>query len=237
MEVAGIDGMAAELEPFRLAPAGLAAKEREVAGLEALVAELSRERDALSFHLSRADVDGDTVIALEEELEWLREEIRREGRRLRVYSTALEAMGEAREAMLSGAVPALEESIGAALRELTGGRYDTVEVSESDLGISVYSQEKGGMVPADDLLSTLSRGTACQLYLAARLSLAVLLAGGREPPLILDDPFSHFDEDRLRRAWALLEEFSKDRQVLVLTCTGRYDRLAGPGVNVIDIGG
>lgn len=236
MEIAGIDGRLAELEPFRLAPEGLAAHERELPELEARVEELASEREALAFHLSRVLVDVDGVLALDEELAWVEEEEARERRRLRVCSIALEAMGQAREVMLSAAVPALEESLGRTLSALTAGRYDTVAVGESDLGLSVFSPERGGMIPAGEILATLSRGTACQLYLAARLGLVDLLAGGCSPPLIFDDSFSHFDDDRLRRAWEMLLEISRARQVLLLTCTGRYDALAGPGVNIIDLG-
>jgi len=95
---------------------------------------------------------------------------------------------------------------------------------------------KGDMIPADEVLATLSKGTASQLYLAARLELVDLLSGGHKPPLIFDDSFSYFDVRRLGALWDVLLEVARDQQVLVLTCTDRYDNLAGPDVNVIDLG-
>ncbi len=92
------------------------------------------------------------------------------------------------------------------------------------------------MVPAEDLLSSLSKGTASQLYLAARLELVELLSGERKPPLIFDDSFSYFDDRRLEQLWTVLVGVARDQQVIVLTCTDRYDGLVGSGVKVIDLG-
>jgi uncharacterized protein YhaN len=111
-----------------------------------------------------------------------------------------------------------------------------VEVSESDLGISVYSREKGDMIPADEILSTLSKGTVSQLYLASRLRLVELLSEGRRPPLVFDDSFSYFDDERLRLLWEFLVDTASEQQVIMLTCTDRYDDLVNPEVNVIELG-
>jgi len=50
----------------------------------------------------------------------------------------------------------------------------------------------------------------------------------RRPPLILDDPFVTFDPDRAERALRLLKEVAAEHgfQVLLLTCSERYDALA-----------
>ncbi len=50
----------------------------------------------------------------------------------------------------------------------------------------------------------------------------------RRPPIILDDPFVTFDDDRARRALELLKEVATEQgfQVLLLTCSDRFDALA-----------
>ena len=63
----------------------------------------------------------------------------------------------------------------------------------------------------------LSYGTEEQLLLAARLTLAELLAGELRPPLLLDEPFGAFDEGRLRAAMELLLSIAQERQVIVFT--------------------
>ncbi len=232
--VAACDDELAELAAFRLSPGELEAAVREHRTLLAELDELETERDGLVFHLAKTASDPEDALKIEEVVSWLWEAEKTARRRLRVVALAGDAMREASEEMLASSVPVLAGGVGRTFSRLTGGRYDTVEVREGDLSMSVYSPEKGEMIPAGELLSTLSKGTASQLYLSARLELVGLLSAGRRPPLIFDDSFSYFDDARLEALWAELEEVAREQQVLLFTCTDRYDRLAG-GVNVIDL--
>ncbi len=224
------------LKPFLIEPERLGVLTRERDGLAQTVAELRKERDGLAFHLVHSGTDPEEAARIEEEVSWLWEAEQAARRRLRVYTMARDAMQETARSLLSSAVPVLSESVGRTFSALSGGRYDTVEVSESDLALSVYSRDRGDFIPADELLASLSKGTASQLYLAARLELVELLSEGRKPPLIFDDSFSYFDDERLELLWDVLVDVSRDQQVIVLTCTDRYDRFAASGVNVVDLG-
>ena len=236
LDAASCEERLADLEQFHLAPEELRSLSREREALSGDVEAMRKERDALAFHLIRTATEFEEATRLEEELAWLWESEQATRRRLRVHTIARDGMQETAEKLLSSAVPVLSESVGRTISRLTGGRYDTVDVRESDLALSVFSPEKGDMIPADEVLATLSKGTASQLYLAARLELVDLLSGGHKPPLIFDDSFSYFDVRRLGALWDVLLEVARDQQVLVLTCTDRYDNLAGPDVNVIDLG-
>lgn len=235
IDVSAIEGRLDRLRASRLDPVRLESVEREAASLEEEVRQLEKEREGLSFHLEEAGADPEESVAVEERVAWLWDQEQAARKRLRVSSMALDAMTRARELLLASAVPVLSESVARTFSELTGRRYDRVDVQESDLGISVFSSEKGEYIEADDILSTLSKGTVSQLYLSARLQLVDILSGGAMPPLIFDDSFTYFDEDRLERLWLALNRAARDRQVLVLTCTSRYDALAGPETNVIDL--
>jgi len=236
LEAAAYETEARELEPFRVEAGELDRLTRLVGSLEEEVADLDKERQGLSFHLEHSYTDPEEAIELEENVSWLSEEENRARRRLRINTLALEAMNKTKESLLSPAVPLLAKSVGETLSSLTSGRYDTVEVSESDLGISVYSKEKVGMISTEEILSTLSKGTVSQLYLASRLRLVELLSEGRRPPLVFDDSFSYFDDERLRLLWRFLLDTAGGQQVILLTCTDRYDDLVGPDVNVIELG-
>jgi hypothetical protein len=105
-------------------------------------------------------------------------------------------------------------------------------VDEETLAISVWSGEREGWVDA----RTLSEGTLDQVYMAARLALVRLLTQERRPPLVLDDPFVTFDDERAVRALRVLRELSAEHQVIYLTASSRYDAAAdavvvlpGPG--------
>lgn len=232
--VAACDEELADLAAYRLAPDELEAAVREHGSLVPEIDDLETERDGLAFHLVKTASDPEDALKIEEVVSWLWEAEQSARRRLRVVTMAHDAMCQASEEMLASSVPVLARGVGATFSRLTGGRYELVEVRESDLAISVYSPEKRQMIPAEELMATLSKGTASQLYLSARLELVELLSGGHKPPLIFDDSFSYFDDTRIEALWRVLEGVAREQQVLVFTCTNRYDELAD-NVKVIDL--
>jgi uncharacterized protein YhaN len=65
-----------------------------------------------------------------------------------------------------------------------------------------------------------------QLYLCARLGIVRQVTQPASPPLIFDDPFVTFDDERALRAVELLRAASGELQVIYLTTSDRYDDLA-----------
>lgn len=62
----------------------------------------------------------------------------------------------------------------------------------------------------------LSHGQAHLVGLAIRLGAADFLAGdGPAPPLLVEDPFVHLDDEHAERVWNLLQQVSVHRQVIV----------------------
>jgi uncharacterized protein YhaN len=64
----------------------------------------------------------------------------------------------------------------------------------------------------------LSRGTAEQMYLALRLSLAGTMNSKVNIPLLFDDILVNFDQERMMAALSLLQEISSTRQIVMMTC-------------------
>ena len=65
----------------------------------------------------------------------------------------------------------------------------------------------------------MSRGTREQLYLAMRFGLIQEYETRSEPlPVVMDDVFVNFDDDRRDNVIEILKEFSKERQVIILSC-------------------
>ena len=63
-----------------------------------------------------------------------------------------------------------------------------------------------------------SRGTRDLYAFAVRLALSDALYVGELPPILLDDPFTAFDDEKLKRALGLLGRIAKERQVIYFTC-------------------
>jgi uncharacterized protein YhaN len=87
----------------------------------------------------------------------------------------------------------------------------------------------------DDLLST---GGRSLLNLTFRLA-TINVEAKRLPvllPVILDDPFVHLDDTRRAAAFAMLNEFSTEHQILYFTCHKQHAQMAeAAGANRVDL--
>ena len=133
---------------------------------------------------------------------------------------ALEAIRIAREELQEAArlahrnfAPQLQRALQRSLPLFTANRYREVMIGD-DLSISVIAPETGSQVPAD----CLSYGTQDQIYLVQRLEIArMLIPSAGSVPLLLDEPFAEFDEDRERSAVRLLCREAEERQIVVFS--------------------
>jgi uncharacterized protein YhaN len=136
-----------------------------------------------------------------------------------VYDLTGKMLDMASKQTLSKAANLLEDEISNYIALLTDERYNQVTLSETSLAIRTFSQLKNDW----DDVSDLSRGTQDQFYICARLALAKLITEGKAPPILLDDPFINFHPKRLRKMITLLQNISKDTQILLFTCSDSYD--------------
>lgn len=182
------------------------------------------EEDQAQGRVDSNAVDAEQVAASAEGLLVARERQAELTRRAAIYEATLAAILSAEEATMKTAARFLEERMGPDIAAITEGRYGEIQVDETNLAFRVRSPERGDFVGLD----ALSRGTADQLYLTARLGLVRLITMDRRPPLVLDDPFVTFDVARSDRALRLVKDLAATQgfQVLYLTCTDRHDALA-----------
>ncbi len=152
---------------------------------------------------------------------WLVEwEVRRD--RAVQFKTAVETAREVLEAISHEAyaewADVLNERASETLAHLAPG-YDDLRFDES-LSFSVRETARRERRSRDDVDQRFSAGTKDQIYLAARLAMTGYLSSSRiRLPLILDDPFATFDDDRFTRAMGLLlEKFSRRHQLIILSC-------------------
>ncbi|HZW00253.1 MAG TPA: AAA family ATPase [Candidatus Deferrimicrobium sp.] len=182
------------------------------------------EEDQAQGRVGANLVDAELVADVAERLAAARERQAELQRRVLIYEATRQAIEVAEQATLKTAARYLEDHMGPAVERITGGRYREVQVDDQSLAFRVRAPETGTLVDARQL----SQGTSDQLYLAARLGLVRLVTMDRRPPIILDDPFVTFDEERAQRALELLKEVATEQgfQVLLLTCSDRFDALA-----------
>lgn len=98
---------------------------------------------------------------------------------------------------------------------ITGGIYKSISIDEN---LNAFMNTPSRLVP----LEQLSSGTMDQIYLAMRLAAAKLIQSEQEEqmPLVFDDSFALYDEDRLRSALKWLAG-AYEGQIIIFTCHQR----------------
>jgi len=180
-----------------------------------------REEAAMGERVEQNPIDALEVASTAEALAQATERLGALLRRQRVYDLTLGALDAAEAATMKKATAYLEERMAADVKHVTGGRYQKVHVAD-ELQINLWSPERGDWVP----VSSLSQGTIDQVYLAARIELVRLVTQDRRPPLVFDDPFVTYDDERATLAVELLRGLAADHQILYLTTSDRYDAVA-----------
>ncbi|MCS6918892.1 MAG: AAA family ATPase, partial [Fimbriimonadales bacterium] len=214
-------GVQEQLQRDPLAREGLSAEglmrletqvERERRRLSELQAEQLRCEGALA---NLPDAEPADAVALEHERALQR--LQQLRHRHRLLETTEQLLSEANAQYLSHLSPRLQPRIEAHLPALTLGRYTHAELDES-LRLQVRHPERGETIPVEEDQPAWSAGVLDQLFFACRLGLADALADDLRLPLLLDDPFVHFDADRYRAALELLQRTAAQTQVILFTC-------------------
>lgn len=109
----------------------------------------------------------------------------------------------------------LNSAVSDIIGEVTDQKYTDIKVDEK---LEVKVGWNGDYV----LLDKLSAGTMDQVYFALRLAVADLLLGKDEVPLLLDDSFALYDENRVKAA---LKQISVRKQILLFSCHKREQGL------------
>ena len=144
--------------------------------------------------------------------------------RMQRHIEAIELAGtllnRARSRQKSDLAPRLSQHSGKMLDTLTQGRYRVMELSK-DFEPSVA---KNGVLRGGKHY----RGaTGKQIDLALKLSQLQLLAeSGRALPLILDEPFSGYDEERRTHSTKALLQFAKEHNLQVLITSSQGSHVA-----------
>ena len=127
---------------------------------------------------------------------------------------AKEVLNEAYEEMKNTVTPKFTENLSMNISKITGGKYNKAMFNETE-GL-IVELENSDYVPANRM----SVGTIDQLYLSLRLSMIDEMSEERVP-ILLDEAFAFYDDERLKNILIYLNNQFKDRQIIIFTCTNR----------------
>ena len=116
--------------------------------------------------------------------------------------------------MKNSVTPKFTEELSKNISNITNGKYNNIRFNDEE-GL-IVEIENGDYIPA----SKLSVGTIDQLYLSLRLSMIEDLSE-ETMPIILDETFAYFDDERLENVLKYINDKFKNHQVILLTCTNR----------------
>lgn len=227
------------MESFRTHMDELTRAEEELETHRTALAELSAELQNLSNDERRYDVElqkqNEKQTELEGKLQHLAnvknraEMLKRTLDENDAISAEIDAINLAAETMteLQGSIQSsfghyLNKEAGELIAGITGGVYDSMWI---DQNLDIFMNTPGKIVPIEDV----SSGTMDQIYLALRLAAARLIQGDSGAvearlPLIFDDSFAMYDEQRLASALRYITEIHHG-QILLFTCHTREQRI------------
>ena len=127
---------------------------------------------------------------------------------------AKEVLTQNYEKMKNSVTPKFTENLSENISEITDKKYNKVMFNEEE-GL-IIELENGNYVP----VNRLSVGTIDQLYLSLRLSMVDELSE-EVVPIMLDETFAFYDDERLKNILIYLNSKFSNRQIIIFTCTNR----------------
>lgn len=127
---------------------------------------------------------------------------------------AKKVLEQAYEKMRTSVTPKFTQNLSETISHITNGKYTNV-VFHNEEGL-IVEMENGNYEP----VAKLSVGAIDQLYLSLRLSMVEELSE-EKMPIILDEAFAYYDEQRLENIFYYINERFKNHQIIIFTCTDR----------------
>jgi uncharacterized protein YhaN len=206
-ELAGFERVAADLEIERLTEEDQ--RQFAVHGeLSARLAENRRQRQGLETGVSAEYAVFEKLSAEQEAKDLARQWV--------VLKIAARMLAGSMEAYREKQADPVIRRAGELFSQLTGGRFSRlVEAHDESDALQLLAERAAGeRVPLDGL----SEGTGDQLYLALRLAFLEDYSARNEPaPLIVDDIFQTFDDERVRAGLQVLAATADRFQTILFT--------------------
>lgn len=172
-------------------------------------------------------IDSRSSLSIEEEIILLKDEEKKLLKHLKTLELTKELLTEAHEKLSDDFIKELNDKVSDNYNFITGtGR--SVKVSEI---FDMKYLENGKILEE----SYLSKGSLDQLYLSLRIAMADIIFKGEKVVFILDEPFVHYDKERVKNTLDLLYSKKNEYQFIIFTCHDREIELIDKKGNIIYI--
>ena len=198
---------------------------KDIEGVFKEVSEIEKEYETTMYRLSQINAERNVVEStsgkLTEIVEEL-EELKQEREKLLNYNDTIEiakeVLKESYDELKNNVGPEFDKKLSYIVGKITNNKYNDVYI-DNEHNIKIKT-EHGEYVN----LERFSTGTIEQVNLALRLAYIDTISKERLP-IILDEAFAFYDDERLANIMRFLSEEYIDRQVIIFTCSNREKKI------------
>ncbi|TVY08291.1 AAA family ATPase [Paenibacillus cremeus] len=185
----------------------------ELAAGQARIEACREEKSRAKFELERLAEGGDHAEKLQR-VEERRAEVQQLLKRWGVLAMCSTLFSRTKQLYEHEKQPSVMQRASGYFEQMTGGRFTRMVAPLGEYRV-LAEKATGELLTS----SQLSRGTAEQMYLCIRFALVdEYAASGIRLPLVIDDLFVNFDDERLEQGMALLRTVAERHQLLLFTC-------------------
>ena len=198
---------------------------KDIEGVFKEASEIEKEYETTMYRLSQINAERNVVEStsgkLTEIVEEL-EELKQEREKLLNYNDTIEiakeVLKESYDELKNNVGPEFDKKLSYIVGKITNNKYNDVYI-DNEHNIKIKT-EHGEYVN----LERFSTGTIEQVNLALRLAYIDTISKERLP-IILDEAFAFYDDERLANIMRFLSEEYIDRQVIIFTCSNREKKI------------
>ncbi|WP_024613291.1 AAA family ATPase [Clostridium sp. Ade.TY] len=184
--------------------------EKEIKEKSNLLIEVEKQIKDLENIIKTSFLGKRSIVAIEEDLENIVEQINVLEKRLKAINIAIENLEASGREVRESFGPTLNKKILNIFKKLTSEKYLDVKLGE-DYNMTV--RDKINIFPGEYL----SNGANDQLYLALRIAFIELIFKNKKVPIIFDDSFIQYDDIRRERAMEVIND-SNFAQTIIFSC-------------------
>ena len=185
------------------------------------ISETERNINELTLSVHTIEMDNQNIlkklenyVELEEELENLKADKKELEQKRFEIQKALNILEVAYNKMKEEITPKFTEKLSKTIEKISNSKYRKVRINT--LGEIIVEDKNGEYVNAENL----SIGTIDQIYLALRLA-SIEEITKEKMPIILDEAFAYYDNERLKNILKYLNDEYNENQIIIFTCTRR----------------
>ncbi|HFE9681598.1 TPA: AAA family ATPase [Clostridium perfringens] len=193
---------------------------------------IEKEIKDVEYLISSKELTCRSLFLIDEEIAEIKGKIKSLEKKLKGIEIATNYMGKAFKELQKSFGPVINKKVEDIFKDVTKGAYKDLRVSE-DYNLVVKDTKSNKIMDA----SYLSSGTYDQIYLALRLGIIDIIFEDKKVPIILDESFTQYDDNRLKTMLDIIYKRVYKNQIILFTCQKREINILKDkeNVNIIEL--